>query len=404
MRNLLLVPLIALIAIGSAGCQWRKAKKPAAAQPVAAKDYNKPLGAGEQALVEVDINSLPSLTLANEDRAQLQQAIHHSLGYLNSPSMIATSANRRYPVGSITKDQVVRSLHALKELLESTSDEAQFNAALKSRFRALMSVGCDSQGTVLFTGYFTPILKASRAPSATYRYPIYKVPADFIKGADEKDVAQQRLPDGSTRPYPTRAELEASGALKGLELLYFSEPYDPYVVEVQGSAKATLPDGTLVEVGVGGINGHPYHPIAQDLVNEGKIRKEELSLATVRAYFSAHPDELTQYTNRNPRFVFFKESKGGPYGSLGRPVTTDVSVATDKSIFPPGAACLAITNAANASGRGGSYAGLRLDQDSGGGIRAAGRCDLYMGQGDAAERRAGNQYAEGRLYYLLLKE
>jgi len=403
MRNLLLVPLIVVLAFGSAGCQWRKAKKPAAPQPVATKNYNKPLGAGEQALVEVDINSLPALSLTNEDRAQLHQAIQHSLGYLNSPSQGATSANRRYPVGSITKDQVTRSLHALSELLENTSDEAQFNAALKSRFRALMSVGCDSQGTVLFTGYFTPILKASRTPSSLYRYPIYKVPADFIKGADEKDVAQQRLSDGGTRPYPTRAELEASGALKGLELLYFSEPYDPYVVEVQGSAKATLPDGSLVEVGVGGINGHQYHPIAQDLVNEGKIRKEELSLATVRAYFSAHPDELTQYTNRNPRFVFFKESKGGPYGSLGRPVTTDVSVATDKSIFPPGAACLAITNATGASGRGGSYAGLRLDQDSGGGIRAAGRCDLYMGIGDGAERRAGNQFAEGKLYYLLLK-
>jgi membrane-bound lytic murein transglycosylase A len=402
MRTLLLVPLIALIAFGSAGCQWRKAKKPVAAKPVT-KDYNKPLGAGEQALVDVDIDSLPNLSLANEDRARLQQAISHSLAYLNSPSQGATSANRRYPVGSITKEQVTRSLHALAELIETTTDEAQFNAALKSRFRALMSVGCDNQGTVLYTGYFTPILKASRTPSTVYRYPIYRVPADFIKPATDKDVAQQRLSDGSTRPYPTRAELEASGALKGLELLYFSEPYDPYVVEVQGSAKATLPDGSLIEVGVGGINGHPYHPIAQDLVNEGKIRKEELSLATVRAYFRAHPDELTAYTNRNPRFVFFTESKGGPYGSLGRPVTSDVTVATDKSIFPPGAACIAVTTAADSSGRGGSYAGLRLDQDTGGGIRAAGRCDLYMGQGDTAERRAGNQYAEGRLYYLLLK-
>ena len=237
MRNLLLLPLIALLAIGVSGCQMRGAKKPQAPQPKVTKDYNKPLGAGEQALVEIDINSLPGLSLSNEDRAQLQQAIGHSLGYLNSPSSIATSANRRYPVGSITKEQVTRSLHALKELLENTSDEAQFNAALKSRFRALMSVGCDSQGTVLFTGYFTPILKASRTPTSVYRYPIYKVPTDFIKGADEKDVAQQRLSDGGTRAYPTRAELEASGALKGLELLYFSEPYDPYVVEVQGSAK-----------------------------------------------------------------------------------------------------------------------------------------------------------------------
>jgi membrane-bound lytic murein transglycosylase A len=403
MRNALLVPLIALIAFGSAGCQWRKEKKPAAPQPVATKDYNKPLGAGEQALVDVDINTLPNFHLANEDRAQLQQAIQHSLAYLNSPSQGTTSASRRYPVGSITKEQVAQSLQALTELLQTTTDEAQFNAALKSRFRALMSVGCDNQGTVLYTGYFTPILKASRTQSALYRYPIYKVPADFIKPATDKDIAQQRLSDGGTRPYPTRAELESSGALKGLELLWFAEPYDPYVVEVQGSAKATLPDGKLVEVGVAGINGHPYHPIAQDLVTEGKIRKEELSLATVRAYFKAHPDELSTYTNRNPRFVFFTDSKGGPFGSLGRPVTTDVTVATDKSIFPPGAACLAVTTAADASGRPGNYAGLRLDQDTGGGIRAAGRCDLYMGVGDGAERRAGNQFAEGKLYYLLLK-
>src|ERR1043165_1586958 len=291
MRNLLLVPLIASLAFGAAGCQWRKAKKPVEQKPVAAKDYNKPLGAGERALVDVDINTLPNLSLANEDRARLQQAIAHSLAYLNSPSRGVTSANRRYPVGSVTKDQVVQSLIALRELLEPPSDEAQFNASLRSRFRALMSVGCDDRGTVLFTGYFTPILKASRTQSGTYRYPIYKVPRDFLSPATDRDVAQQRMPDGTTRPYPTRAELEASGALKGLELLWFSEPYDPYVVEVQGSAKATLPDGTLVEVGVGGINGHPYHPIAQDLVTEGKIRKEDLSLATVRTYFRAHRSE-----------------------------------------------------------------------------------------------------------------
>ena len=404
MRNALIVPLLALLAVASTGCQFRNSKKQPVAQPVVAKDYNKPLGVGEQALVEIDIKDLPNLSLANEDRASLQRAIQYSLAYLNSPSVIPSSANRRYPMGSITKDQVIRSLQALTELLQNTTDEAQLNAALKSRFRALMSVGCDNQGTVLFTGYFTPILKASRVASAQYRYPIYKVPADFIKPANEKEIAQQRLSDGGTRPYPTRAELEASGALKGLELLYFSEPYDPYVVEVQGSAKATLPDGTQVEVGVAGINGHPYHPIAQDLVSEGKIRKEELSLATVRAYFKAHPDELSTYTNRNPRFVFFTPSKGGPFGSLGQPVTTDVSVATDKSIFPPGAPCLAATTASDASGRRGNYAALRLDQDSGGGIRAAGRCDLFMGVGDAAERRAGNQFAEGKLYYLLLRE
>ena len=141
-----------------------------------------------------------------------------------------------------------------------------------------------------------------------------------------------------------------------------------------------------------------------DLVNEGKLRKEDLNLANVRKYFQENPQDLVAYRQRNPRFIFFTQVKGGPFGSLGQPVTTDVSVATDKSIFPPGAACLVDTTAATTNGRQGTYAALRLDQDTGGGIRAAGRCDLYMGEGDGAEQRAGNQFAEGKMYYLLLKE
>ena len=50
------------------------------------------------------------------------------------------------------------------------------------------------------------------------------------------------------------------------------------------------------------------------------------------------------------------------------------------------------------------YGGFALDQDTGGGIRAAGRCDIYMGEGDQAGRLAGQTYQEGRLYYLFLKQ
>jgi membrane-bound lytic murein transglycosylase A len=44
-----------------------------------------------------------------------------------------------------------------------------------------------------------------------------------------------------------------------------------------------------------------------------------------------------------------------------------------------------------------------LDQDTGGAIRAPGRADIYMGEGDDAETLAGGQYAEGRLYYFFLR-
>ena len=47
--------------------------------------------------------------------------------------------------------------------------------------------------------------------------------------------------------------------------------------------------------------------------------------------------------------------------------------------------------------------GFALDQDTGGAIRAAGRCDVYMGVGDRAGELAGGTYREGRLYYLFVK-
>ena len=45
-----------------------------------------------------------------------------------------------------------------------------------------------------------------------------------------------------------------------------------------------------------------------------------------------------------------------------------------------------------------------LDQDTGGAIRAAGRCDIYMGIGPEAEGLSGRQLNEGRLYYLAVRE
>ena len=47
--------------------------------------------------------------------------------------------------------------------------------------------------------------------------------------------------------------------------------------------------------------------------------------------------------------------------------------------------------------------GFALDQDTGGAIRAAGRCDVYMGVGDHAGELAGGTYREGQLYYLFIK-
>lgn len=387
---LLVLPLLLL---PLDGCR-RRGKKPAPVE--VAKEYDRALRPGEKALREVDTGELPRLATTPASRAEFVQACQESLSWLAT-----ATAQGAYPKEGIQREDVAAGLTELVRLLQSPISDEDLNAQIRSRFRAFQSVGWDGRGTVLFTGYCTPIYDASAAQDATFRYPLHKRPADLVKQPGD-EPALQKLPDGSTRPYPARAEIESSGMLRGSELVWLSDPFEAYVVGVQGSGRLRMRDGSLLEVGFDGTNNHKYYPIGKDMVEEGKIPKGGLNLAAMRAHFKAHPEDLPRYLNRNPRYVFFQVTRGGPFGSLGRKVTSNVTVATDKAIFPPAAACLVRTQLATGAGNN-LYAGLRLDQDTGGAIRAAGRCDLYMGVGPEAERRAGHQFAEGELYYLVLK-
>jgi membrane-bound lytic murein transglycosylase A len=215
------------------------------------------------------------------------------------------------------------------------------------------------------------------------------------------------MADGSITPYPQRAVIEDAMLLRGQELVWLSDPFEAYIAHIQGSAKIRLPDGNLVTVGYVAHNGHEYKSISQALVKDGKIPGSQLSLATIIAYFKEHPDEVSRYTRLNPRFIFFSRQEGNPHGSLNEPVTPMRTIATDKSIFPRG--CLTFISTTLPRNEAGNvvlrpYSGFMLDQDTGGAIRAPGRCDVYIGVGDMAGKLAGQTYQEGKLYYLFLKQ
>jgi membrane-bound lytic murein transglycosylase A len=141
------------------------------------------------------------------------------------------------------------------------------------------------------------------------------------------------------------------------------------------------------------------------LVADGKIDRHRLSLAAMIRHFKQYPQDLDQYLYQNKRYVFFQDSKGGPYGCLGKPVTSFHSLATDKDIFPRAALTFLDTRIPQESGsKMQTYRSFALDQDRGAAIRAPGRCDIYMGVGDAAGQRAGFTYSEGKLYYLFAKD
>ena len=195
--------------------------------------------------------------------------------------------------------------------------------------------------------------------------------------------------------------------MDGQEIAYLRTPFEAYVVTVQGSAKLRLPDGGMYELGYAANNGHTYTPISRAMIETGAIKKEDLSLQTLLRYFQQHPDKTYSYCWKNDRYVFFKEAPGGPFGSVGQPVTPFRSIATDKQVFPR--ACLAYVTAKLPTNYDNKivqapFNSFACDQDTGGAIRAAGRCDVFMGVGPTAEAIAGRTGSEGALYYIFVKQ
>lgn len=340
------------------------------------------------------------------DRSQLIRAIDQSLGYLKSPRAIADYQKYTAPnqpgaaLGPNLRQRVIQSLRRFRHLVLHSPTPQALQAAVKNEFAFYQSVGNDQAGTVHFTGYYEAVYTASLVPTAEYRYPIYGRPVGF-----------EQWP----QPHPTRLELEGQdglqgsrGKLKGLELAWLKDRLEAFLIQVQGSAQLKLTNGQRMTVGYAGKTNFPYTSIGQELIKDGKIPREELTLPRLIAYFQTNPQELDVYIPRNESFVFFRNTQGGQAeGSISVPVTPLRSIATDKSLWPPGALALINTVIPPRPGQrehtGQPVSSFVLDQDTGSAIRGPGRVDIFMGTGDVAKARAGLINTDGQLYYLLLK-
>jgi membrane-bound lytic murein transglycosylase A len=329
------------------------------------------------------------------NKKALLQSIDYSLQYLQTPRAI-----KAYQKSEITRERVYNSLQRFRQLLISTKSPQALQAAIEKEFVFYQSVGRDNKGTVLFTAYYEPLYLASRQLTKEFRYPAYRYPADLESWA---------------KPHPSRSELEgvdglqgSKGKLKGLELSWFKDRLEPYMIQIQGSAKLKLTDGTQTTIGYAGNTAYNYRSLGRSLVDDGKFPLEGLNMPIILDYFRKHPQDLNIYIPRDKSFVFFQETYGKPaQGSISVPLTPERSIATDKSLMPPGA--LALIRAPfpyiNKSNKIENRLVSRyvLDQDTGGAIKGAGRVDYFLGTGEAAGERAGVTVSNGQLFYLLLK-
>jgi membrane-bound lytic murein transglycosylase A len=259
----------------------------------------------------------------------------------------------------------------------------------------------------LFTGYYEPELKGSRTRGAGFETPLMKRPPDLVAvdlGDFRADWRGERIAgrvvDGRLKPYETRAQIEG-GALDRLNLglVWVDDPVAAFFLQVQGSGRIDLPDGSQLRVGFDGQNGWPYVAIGRVMIERGLLDREGATMPGIRAWLAAHPGETKDILDTNPSYVFFREIAGeGPLGSEGVALTPGRSLAVDTKFLPLGAPFWL-----DAAADDGPIERLMIAQDTGGAIRGPIRGDVFWGHGPDAERRAGTMRAHGGYFLLLPK-
>jgi membrane-bound lytic murein transglycosylase A len=264
-------------------------------------------------------------------------------------------------------------------------------------------------GTLL-TGYYEPWLEASLTPGGEYRYPLYGQPDD-LKTVDlgkfhprwqGQSLVYREGRDG-IEPYHDRAAIDAKGALsgRGHEIAWVKDPVDIFFLQVQGSGRLVLPDGSVRHILYDGRNGREYVSIGKELINRGHVPREEMSMQRIREFLSANPDKAGELMFSNPSYVFFRLSDVGPFGAMNTILTPRVSVAVDRTMTPLGSVLALKTSLMDyATGQADPFMSLVLAQDTGGAIQGT-RMDLFCGSGSEAEALAGHLQEQSEVFMLV---
>ena len=295
-------------------------------------------------------------------------------------------------------------------------DAAAIRAFFETHFSPYEVAAAGGSTVGMVTGYYEPLLAGGRAPTARFVVPLYSAPDDLLTVdltvlyPELKDKRLRGRVDGrKVVPYWTRAEIEGGKApVADKVLFYVEDPVEAFFLEIQGSGRVTLADGSVVRVGYADQNGHPYRSIGRVLVDRGEITLDRASMQGIREWGRQHPAELPALLDENPSYVFFREVPppipgsleakiDGPFGTLGVPLLAGRAIAVDTRSIPLGAPVYLATTYPLSTR---PLERLTMAQDTGGAIRGAVRADFFWGFGDDAAREAGRMKQDGRMWLL----
>lgn len=274
----------------------------------------------------------------------------------------------------------------------SIGSSAEQRAWMLQRLQPYRVEPLQGAGDGLLTGYYEPLLDASRTPTATHAVPLYRPPAGLA----------------ARRPWYSRQEMEtlpeARAALRGREIAWLADPLDALVLQIQGSGRVriTEPDGSqrLVRLAFAATNEQPYRSVGSWLLQQGAVR--DASWPGIKAWAAQNPQRVNEMLWTNPRTVFFREEPlseldagFGPRGAQGVPLTPGRSIAVDKESIPYGTPVWLAS-----AGPAVNLQRLVLAQDTGGAIVGAVRADFFTGWGPEAGEVAGRLKQPLRLWVL----
>lgn len=257
----------------------------------------------------------------------------------------------------------------------------------------------------LVTGYYEPVYRGSLERSEETTVPVLGVPDDLVVVALDSLYPELkgkrlrgRLEGHTLKPYDDAATIERQG-VNAPVLAWLSDPMDLQFLQIQGSGRIQLDNGQQLRIGYADQNGHPYKPVGRWLVEQGQLKKEEVSMGRIRDWAQANPERVPELLASNPSYVFFSprpDSNEGPRGSLNVPLTAGYSVAIDRKVIPLGSLLWLSTTRPDGS----ALVRPVAAQDTGGAIAGEVRADLFWGTGTEAGELAGNMKQPGQIWLL----
>jgi len=310
--------------------------------------------------------------------APLVQGLQQTARYLRSQNPNRIVAKR----GAKLSNRVLS--HTLETLLQWSGELAPYTL---QRHFDLIPLTQGTTQTSKFTGYYTPMLKASAQPNAQYRYPIYRSPmANHLRKL--------------SRGHISRGALQG----KGLEVAWTNDPIGLFYMQIQGSGILEYSNGKRTSLHFDGSNEHPFRSIAQYMKQRGLINGN-LGRERIQQWLYANPSYLEPAMNSNPRYVYFKPDSKGVKTASGLPIVPGHSVAVDTDYIPFGSVVLAEVPIINSKGQTlGAEWKILLPQDRGAAIKGPARMDIYTGKGEQARKIANQLTGHGKAYLLVNRQ